>query len=96
VSAIPLEEVERRLKKLLSDRFAQRLGPQQIDSDTPLWKSGLRLDSVAVLEFIVGIEEEFAILLSDSTLTVEHFQTLGTLARYLQGLLATRGDGDPR
>ena len=84
---ISLHDVERRLKKVLVSRMAQHLNPDDIQSDTPLMKKGLALDSVALLEFVVGIEEEFGIFLDDNALSAEHFQTLDTVARFVHGLL---------
>jgi acyl carrier protein len=84
---IPIGEIEERLKKVLLSRSTQPLNSEEIRPDLPLVGKGLGLDSVALLELVVGIEEEFGILLDDSALTVEHFESLSTLARYVQTVL---------
>lgn len=84
---IPIEEIEARLKKVLLQRSTQPLNPEEITPDVPLVGKGLGLDSVALLELVVGLEEEFGILLDDSALTVERFESLGTLARYVHTVL---------
>ena len=55
-----------------------------IDRDTPLIGRGLSLDSVAVLEMLVGLEKEFGIELDpDALLEAQALRTVGTLADYL-------------
>lgn len=88
---IAIAEVEERVKKVLLKLSTQPLNPEEITSTVPLVSKGLRLDSVALLELVVGIEEEFGIFLDDSALTVEHFESLGTLARYIQAQLDGQG-----
>ena len=76
-------EIEERLKKVLLERTSRPLEPEEIHSDVALVGKGLALDSVALLEFVVGVEEEFEIILDDSALTIEHFEALSALARYV-------------
>jgi len=83
---LSIEEVEERLKKVLLERTGH-LKAEEIHSGVALVGKGLALDSVALLEFIVGLEEEFDLILDDSALTVEHFEALGTLARYVRAQL---------
>ena len=82
-----VEEIEERLKKVILERASQPIQADEIHSDVALVGEGLGLDSVALLEVVVGVEEEFDIILDDSALTVEQFQALGTLARYIQAQL---------
>ena len=56
----------------------------EIDSGETLVGNGAALDSVALLEFVIGIENEFSILLDDVSLTLAHFESLGTLAEMIQ------------
>jgi|RhiMethySRZTD1v2_1073278.scaffolds.fasta_scaffold218908_2 acyl carrier protein len=78
-----LTDIEHRLSRVLLERLGDRVTAEEIQSDVPLVKDGLGLDSVALLEFVVGIEEEFDLMLDDSAVTIEHFRTLGSLAAYL-------------
>jgi acyl carrier protein len=78
-----LTDIEHRLSKVLLERLGDRVTAEEIQSDVPLVKDGLGLDSVALLEFVVGLEEEFDLMLDDSAVTIEHFRTLGSLAAYL-------------
>ncbi len=74
-----IKTVEERLKTVLQ-QVLRDANPGNIDADVALVKKGLSLDSVALLEFVVTIEHEFGIVLDDSLLTIEHFESLHTLA----------------
>ena len=50
-------------------------------------EEGLALDSVALLEFVVGIENEFGILLDDESLTRDHFESLSALSNLVKDKL---------
>jgi acyl carrier protein len=82
---VSIADIECRLKKVLLSRLGDRVTADEIHSETPLVKNGLGLDSVALLQFVVGIEEEFDLMLDDSALTDEHFRSLSTLAGYVHG-----------
>ena len=81
-------EIEARLRKLIVVASSQEIRIDDIRPDVALVKEGLALDSVAVLQLLVGIEEEFELLLDDSTLTVAAFESIGTLARYVEARLS--------
>lgn len=72
--------VEQRLKSVLLSVIKTPIDPDTVQSGVPLVRNGLSLDSVTLLEFILGIENEFNIMLDDGALTPEHFESLATLA----------------
>ncbi len=84
----PVEVVEERIKEILRTVMRDSVEPSQLGSDVALIKTGLSLDSVALLEVVVRIEGEFDILLDDGVLTLEHFESLGSLARAVQQEIA--------
>jgi len=57
---------------------------EPLTEDTPLVGSGIALDSVAVVELLVGLENEFGIEISaDELLQNKSFKTVGTLVRFI-------------
>jgi len=80
--------VERVAKVIVE---AARLSPeQQLDEKTPLIGSGISLDSVAVLEILVGLEKEFRIEMNpDELLQAQALRTVGTLAAFIDSKLET-------
>jgi acyl carrier protein len=68
---------------------AAHLSPDQaLDHTTPLVGSGISLDSIAVLELVVGLEREFAIELDpDEMFRAGALGTIGTLADFIDSKL---------
>lgn len=78
----PLDRVVRVLGDAVGLADTASIGP-----DTPLIGGGLSLDSVAVLELLVGLENEFGVELHpDALLEADALSTVGTLAGYLDTL----------
>ena len=78
---VTIESVEDRLRQILRTVLNDDVDVSKIGGDVALVNKGLSLDSVALLHFVVSIENEFAILLDEGVLTREHFESLGSLAR---------------
>jgi acyl carrier protein len=74
----PLASVIDELKQLLTG-LDVRLAVERIDDTTHLFDGGLGLDSFAVVEFIISIEENFAFEFQKSDLIPESFRDLRTL-----------------
>ena len=60
-----------------------------IDAGTPLLGELPELDSLAVVELAVSLEERFGIVIDDEDFTGEIFDTVGTLAAFVEA--KTRG-----
>jgi acyl carrier protein len=61
---------------------------QTIDESTQLLGSLPELDSMAVLEVVAALEQRFGITIDDDDVTAEVFETLGTLAAFVDGKLS--------
>ena len=58
---------------------------ETLDASTPLLGSLPELDSMAVLELVVALEQRFGITIDDDEITAEVFETVGTLAVFVDG-----------
>ncbi len=58
---------------------------ETLDVSTPLLGSLPELDSMAVLELVVALEQRFGITIDDDEVTAEVFETVGTLAAFVNG-----------
>jgi acyl carrier protein len=76
-------EVENRIKTVIKKRLKLKVKMGELSRDTPLIGKGLGLDSVGVLELVVGLEEEFNIMFEDSEISIELFENIGSLANYI-------------
>jgi acyl carrier protein len=69
------EETSERLRDIL----ARTLGTSPPDPETDLVASGA-LDSLALVELLVAVEQEFSIMFAPDELEIERFRSLAALA----------------
>jgi acyl carrier protein len=73
------EDVLDRVRKLLAFRLHVERDPDTIDPDTPLFGTGLGLDSVDAVEMVVSLEDTFGFKLPDDALGRRVMRTVGKL-----------------
>ncbi len=78
-----------RLKHIIANQLDVNIQLQEIDADAPLFEGGLGLDSIAIMEFITLIEENFGFQFAEEELTMKPFQNLHTLADFVSAKLET-------
>jgi len=78
------EAIENRLGQIFREINLGPIDPVELSSDTALVGDRRVIDSVALLEFVVQIENGFSIILDDGSLKTEHFETIGSLAKLIQ------------
>lgn len=75
------DDILRRVQAIVTSVAGEKRVPPDAGPDTPLGDGGYWLDSVDVLEVILGCEEAFATRLDqDPDLTAEALQSARTLA----------------
>lgn len=57
---------------------------QRMDADAPLLGAVPELDSIAVVNLITALEEHFGITVADDEIGASTFETLGTLAQFIE------------
>jgi len=67
-------------------------GPTKLERTTPLFSARL-LDSVALVELLSYVEEEFGVKIKASEMRPENLDTVDALARLIQGKLDSGGEG---
>lgn len=64
-----------------------------LDADTPLFGSLPELDSLAVVELTAALEERFDFVVDDEEFNGEIFETVGTLAEFVDAKVAAETSG---
>jgi acyl carrier protein len=64
---------------------------QHIDAETQLLGAGLTLDSVALLELVMALEDAFPCRIEDEEIDALHFASVGAATELLRGKLAGAG-----
>lgn len=84
-----LAQTETRIREIIHKQLQGSVSnPEMIQMDTPILGLGLGLDSLEAMVLVTEIEAEFDILIDDEELTLELFETVGTLADHVKQKLA--------
>lgn len=91
-SALPDNAVGVTVTHALRDLLRDTLGlaPDQaagFTTDTPLFGALPELDSMAVASVLTEIEDRFSLIIDDDDVDADIFETLGTLAAFVEGKL---------
>jgi acyl carrier protein len=78
-----VENTIEQLKQLVAGKLDVNLKYEEIDLDAPLLDEGLGLDSLAIVELITLIEDEFGFQFGEGDLNMEAFASLRSLAKVI-------------
>jgi len=77
------ERIEDQLKELIVERLFLKIEPKDIgDEDNLMEDHGI--DSVQVLEIVVGLEEEYGVSFEDEDFDIEVFQTVKSISDFVR------------
>lgn len=77
------DEMEEKIKQMIVERCFLTIPPEDIAEDAPLIEE-VGLDSVQVLEVVVGLEDEFGVQIEDADFDIENFATVEAIADYVR------------
>jgi acyl carrier protein len=83
------ESLEQQLVQLVSERLLET--PPGFNADSNLYDSGL--DSMAIMQLLILIEEEFGVALPESELTRQNFSTVRSVASLVRARTAPSTGG---
>ncbi len=75
--------IEERLKNMIVERLFLKVEPGSIDCNASLITT-YGVDSVSLLELVVGLEDEFDIEIEDDEFDVENFETVAALKAFIE------------
>jgi acyl carrier protein len=75
--------IRERVRRVLAENVLKEINASEIGDDLPLIEYGVGVDSVARLEFLVALEEEFGVRLDEDEITPDFFETVGTMSEYI-------------
>ena len=74
------EQVLDQIREILIQKLNVRRAPDELDPDTPLFGSGLRLDSIDAVELWISVSVAFGFQPPEDERRVTAMRTLNTLA----------------
>ena len=81
----PTPDLEQNIKQLIVDALKlEDISPEDIDSNEPLFGTGLGLDSIDALELGVAIRQRYGIRIETITEEIKaHFVNVRSLAKFI-------------
>ncbi|HTZ18133.1 MAG TPA: phosphopantetheine-binding protein [Dissulfurispiraceae bacterium] len=80
-----MSETLQKLKELLIKRLKLKVTAEQINEDTRLFgPDSLGLDSIDVLELVVGIKREFGVEIADRQTAEKVFTSVGAIVHFIE------------
>ena len=76
-------EIALRAKQLLISGLRLEVSPEEILDAEPIFGSGLGLDSIDALEFVVLLEEQFGVSIPDEEVAKRVLASIDTLADFI-------------
>jgi len=83
-----VNEITERLKQIIADDLDIDVRLESIRDDMGLMEDGIGLDSVALMEFISIVEDEFGFAFSDDELGMAPFESLRVLSEFVAAKIA--------
>jgi acyl carrier protein len=77
------QEIETRLKQLIVDRLFLKVEPEALEAEASLIDV-YGVDSVCLLELVVGLEDEFGLQIEDGDFNVANFESVAALSAFVQ------------
>ena len=81
-----VKEIESKLKDMIVERLFLQVAPAEIETDASLVMT-YGVDSVCLLELVVGLEEAFGIVIEDGDFDVRNFCSVAALRDFVSARL---------
>ncbi|MBQ9431293.1 MAG: acyl carrier protein [Kiritimatiellae bacterium] len=78
--------IEQKLKEMIVERLFLQVAPADMDTDASLVDT-YGIDSVCLLELVVGLEDAFGIVIEDSDFDVRNFISVAALRDFVKSRL---------
>jgi len=78
------ESTRSEIKNLLVERLFLRVKPDEIPDDAPLLET-LGIDSVALFELVVGLEDVYGITFEEEEFKLSLFKDVNSIADFVEG-----------
>ncbi|MCS6863089.1 MAG: acyl carrier protein [Abditibacteriales bacterium] len=78
-----IEALKTALKQLIVERLFLDIAPEDIADDAPLMDT-YGIDSVALFEIIIGLEEVYGVTMEDEEFSLDLFENVNAIAEFVR------------
>lgn len=82
-----MHETLEAVRQVLIETLELTQRPEDLRPDTALFGAMPELDSFGVVQLVAAVEDRFDIVIDDDEFGAELFETVGTLAEFVEGKL---------
>ncbi len=79
-----IDQIINQLKDMIANKLDLNISENEITPGAALFEEGLGLDSIAIVELITLIEDDFGFEFDEEHLNLEAFHDVQTLAEFIQ------------
>ena len=84
-----IQEIKEKIKEAMVERLFLSVSPAEIEDEAPL-QDTYGVDSVAILEMIVGLEELFGVSFEDEDFSPDIFASVQSIAEFVERKLSSQ------
>ena len=84
-------DITLRVKRLIVEALNLQVKPEEIPDDEAIFGGGFGLDSIATLEIVFAMEDEFGLEVEDDELQAGLFDSVNALSKYVERKLLEHG-----
>lgn len=81
-----IDEIKSELKNIFAERLDMDLSEIEASDDDPLFGDEWGIDSVDVIDIVLGVEEKFKVKIKQDEDVEKHFASLNALAAHVKEL----------
>ena len=78
-----MSDLKSQIKTMIVERLFLNVAPEKIADDAPLMET-FGIDSVALFELVVGLEDEFGVVMDDVDFQIDTFHTVNSIAAFVE------------
>jgi acyl carrier protein len=78
-----MDDLKPRIKQMIVERLFLKVEPGDIPDDASLMET-YDIDSVQLFELVVGLEDEFGVVMDDVDFQIDTFHTVNSIAEFVQ------------
>ena len=78
-----MDDLKSQIKQMIVERLFLNVNPQDIADDAPLMET-YGIDSVALFELVIGLEEDFGVAMEDVDFQIDTFKTVNSIAAFIE------------
>ena len=78
-----MNDLKQELKQMIVERLFLNVEPREIPDDAPLMEQ-YGIDSVALFELVVGLEDEFGVVMEDVDFQIDTFKSVNSIAEFVE------------